>query len=186
MFWRKTDDEELYWSYLVPTVMDIAEHISPIGVERLTQDSSTKQTRRDVYEYVRSPVSGSLGPVSFLERQALMQNEASQAYFQYTAEAGAAFLAKATAQAAIGWHLGIYPTFWAGLAIEASVDLVLGPLVITAIDPKDKWSGGLDETRAYQEIAPHVQSGWSEGWGRSPANPDNWTGISARIGGWFT
>ena len=84
-------------------------------------------------------------------------NEMNQAYFEYTVSAGPLFFAKATAQAATGWYFGVYPSFWMGLAIEGGMDLIIGPMALTIIDPQDKWSGGLDE------YAPDVRRLQEEG-----------------------
>ena len=126
--------------------------LTPIPVDN-PEFSST-----EIYEYIRSPISD--WQPDPLNRYTPLMQQMNQAFFEYATEAGPIFIAKATAQAAAGWYFGVYPTFWAGLAAEAGVDLIVGPIVLTIIDPADKWDGGWDEYPSGESFI----SGFKEGW----------------------
>jgi hypothetical protein len=98
--------------------------------------------RTAAYQYTRSQTSSpALGTdVDYL------QWEITQAWIDYTFSGPMGLIAaKAVAQAGVGTALGIYPALATGLAIELGMDLGLVGIALTIVDPKHKWSGGLDE-----------------------------------------
>jgi len=69
---------------------------------------------------------------------------------------------------AFAWKKGLGIPWLAGYALAGVRGFVLGGLVLTLIDPKHQWEGGLDETIGYQNFV-------------SPLNP----GSPAPSGGWW-
>jgi hypothetical protein len=61
-----------------------------------------------------------------------------------------------------------------GYAVALAVGVVIVGTVLTIIDPKHKWEGGLDESQLYKDTAGEFEYGFKLGWSQSPANPSNW------------
>jgi len=59
---------------------------------------------------------------------------------------------------AFAWRKGLGVPWVAGYALAGVRGFVLTGLILTLIDPAHKWSGGLDETQAYQEIAHKIKT----------------------------
>lgn len=76
------------------------------------------------------------------------------AFYDYTLGGSIELLGgKAAIQARIGATMigsGVYATYGSALAFELAMDIAVAGVVLTVLDPSNKWSGGLDEPRFHQ------------------------------------
>jgi len=78
---------------------------------------------------------------------------------------------------AFAWRKGLGVPWLAGYALAGVRGFLLTGLILTLIDPAHQWSGGLDETRAYQQIAHKIKTD------EAPSNLiwQNWSGVGTVV-----
>jgi len=62
----------------------------------------------------------------------------------------------------------------AGTVFAAFFGIIVTGTILTVVDPKHKWKGGLDESPLYRSIEEDIKFGFDLAWPQSPANPSNW------------
>jgi len=93
----------------------------------------------------------------------------NRAMFEYTY---LVFMDPTNFPEAAGWSTALGVSYKMGMLVTLAKGLAIVP-IITAVDPQDRWEGGLDETRLYQSIESDITYGAGLGWAASPANPAN-------------
>ena len=72
------------------------------------------------------------------------------------------------------WATTLGVSYRMGMLFTMAKGILIGAPLLAAVDPQDRWEGGLDETALYQSIESDIKFGAGLGWAASPANPSNW------------
>jgi len=55
------------------------------------------------------------------------------------------------------WAIALGVGYGTGMLVTLAKGLIIGPPILAAIDPQDRWEGGLDETVTYQKVEEGLQ-----------------------------